>query len=143
MKVKIVQTDRSLPLPKYETDGAAALDLRSTIDLILEPGKFKGVPTGIKIALPKGFEAQVRARGGTAFRHGIGCVNAPGTVDADYRGEIQVILINWGEKSFEIKKGDRIAQLVIAKHESIEWEPVEELDSTERGENRYTSTGIS
>jgi len=143
MKVKIVSIDSELPLPKYETDSAAGLDLRSTKDHILEPGKFTGLPTGIKIALPQGYEAQVRARGGTAFKHGIGVVNAPGTVDADYRGEIQVILINWGENSFEIKKGDRIAQLVINKHETIEWEPVEELEETKRNESRYSSTGTS
>lgn len=142
MKVKIVN-ESDLPLPKYETDGSAGLDLRSTKDLIIEPGKFTGIPTGIKLALPKGYEAQVRARGGTAFRHGVGVVNAPGTVDSDYRGEIQVILINWGEETFEIKKGMRIAQLVINKHETIEWEPVEELETTERGEGKYSSTGFS
>ncbi|MAG78356.1 dUTP diphosphatase [archaeon] len=142
MKIRIVNTS-DLPLPKYETEHSAGLDLRSTIDLVLEPGKFKGIPTGIKLSLPRGYEAQVRARGGTAFRNGIGVVNAPGTVDADYRGEIHVILINWGEQPFEIKKGTRIAQLIVNKHETIEWEPVEELDETKRGEGRFSSTGLS
>ena len=142
MKIRIVNTS-DLPLPKYETEHSAGLDLRSTIDLVLEPGKFKGIPTGIKLSLLRGYEAQVRARGGTAFRNGIGVVNAPGTVDADYRGEIHVILINWGEQPFEIKKGTRIAQLIVNKHETIEWEPVEELDETKRGEGRFSSTGLS
>jgi len=142
MRIKIVNLDKALPLPKYETDGSAGLDLRSTKDLVIGPGKFTGIPTGIKISLPQGYEAQVRARGGTAFKHGVGVVNGPGTVDADYRGEIQVILINWGENPFEIKKGDRIAQLVVNKHETIVWEPVEDLDETKRGEGRYNSTGL-
>ena len=143
MIVKVVQLDKNLPLPRYETDGSAALDLRSREDCVIEAGKFKGVPTGIKLAIPKGFEAQVRARSGHAFNRGVGCVNGVGTIDSDFRGEIKVILINWGEESFEIKKGDRIAQLLVNKHETIEWEPVEDLSETKRNENGLGSTGIS
>jgi dUTP pyrophosphatase len=142
MKIKIVNTS-DLPLPKYETDSSAGLDLRSTMDFVLEPGKFKGIPTGIKLAVPQGYEGHVRARSGNAFKHGVGCVNGIGTLDADYRGELFVILINWGENPFEIKKGDRIAQLVINKHETIEWEPVEDLENTKRGEGGLGSTGLS
>jgi dUTP pyrophosphatase len=142
MKIKIVNTS-DLPLPKYETDSSAGLDLRSTMDFVLEPGKFKGIPTGIKLAVPQGYEGHVRARSGNSFKHGVGCVNGIGTLDADYRGELFVILINWGENPFEIKKGDRIAQLVINKHETIEWEPVEDLENTKRGEGGLGSTGLS
>ncbi|MFH1972280.1 MAG: dUTP diphosphatase [archaeon] len=143
MKVKIVNIDKDLPTPFYETEGAAAVDLRSRIDFTLEPGKFKGIPTGIKIAMPQGYEAQIRPRSGHAFHKGIGCVNGVGTIDADYRGEIHAILINWGEQPFEIKKGDRIAQMIINKHERVEWEPVEDLEETKRSGNAFGSTGTS
>jgi len=142
MKIKIINIS-DLPLPKYETEGSAAMDLRSTIDLTLEPGKFKGIPTGIKVAIPQGYEAHIRARSGNAFKHGIGALNGIGTIDSDYRGEIHAILINWGENTFEIKKGDRIAQIVFNKHETVEWEPVEDLEKTKRGENGFGSTGLS
>jgi len=142
MKIKIVNTS-DLPLPKYETSKSAGMDLRSTVDVTLEPGKFKGIPTGIKLALPEGYEGHVRARSGNAFKHGIGCVNGVGTIDADYRGEIFAILINYSENPFEIKKGDRIAQLVINKHETISWESVNDLKNTERGEGGLGSTGSS
>ena len=142
MKIKMVNMDKELPLPKYETEGSAALDLRSRVDFTLEPGKFKGIPTGVKMAIPKGYEAQVRGRSGHAFKRGVGCVNGVGTVDSDFRGEIHAILINWGEEPFEIKKGMRIAQLVFNKHETIEWELVDDIKKTERGEGKFTSTGL-
>jgi len=136
---------RDLPLPRAESEGAAGLDLRAAVDepLILTPGERRLIPTGWRIALPGGFEAQVRPRSGLALRHGILIPNAPGTIDADYRGEIQVILMNAGEVDFEIARGDRIAQLVVAPVVRPEWVEVDSLDATERGEGGFGHTGQS
>ena len=138
-KIRIVT--KTGVLPTYETRGSAGMDLRSTVNHQLLPGKRCLIPTGIFIELPEGYEAQVRARSGFAVKHGIGLVNGVGTIDSDYRGEIQVCLINWGEASFEIKQGDRIAQLIISQYERIEWEEVAALEDTERGAGGFGSSG--
>ena len=143
MKIKIVNKSKH-PLPEYATPGSAGMDLRANIDapITLAPGERKLIPTGIYIAVPVGYEAQVRPRSGLALKHGIGLANMLGTVDADFRGEIGVILINLGQEDFVVNDGERIAQMVIAKHEIAEWDVVEELDETERGEGGYGHTGV-
>lgn len=130
-------------LPKYETPQSAGMDLRANIEspIILFPMERKLVPTGLHIALPVGFEAQIRPRSGLALKHGITVFNSPGTVDADYRGEVMVLLINLSDQAFEIKPGERIAQMVIARHEQIQWNLVESLDDTERGEGGFGHSG--
>lgn len=134
-----------LPLPTYETAQAAGMDLRAAVPddepLTLRPGSRFPVPTGLAFALPPGFEGQVRPRSGLAFKHGVTCLNAPGTVDADYRGEVKVILINHGEEDFVIRRGERIAQLVIAPVVQAVWAEVETLDETVRGAGGFGSTG--
>lgn len=134
-----------MPLPAYESAGAAGLDLLAAIPdamvLILEPGARELVPTGLVIALPSGWEAQVRPRSGLALRHGVTTLNAPGTIDSDYRGEIGVILINHGRDRFEIRRGLRIAQLVFARVERIAWAEAADLDETGRGAGGFGSTG--
>ncbi|MBI4558919.1 MAG: dUTP diphosphatase [Candidatus Hydrogenedentes bacterium] len=132
-----------LPLPAYETDHAAGMDLRAALQepLTLTPGQRTLVPTGLRIALPPGYEAQIRPRSGLAIRHGIAMVNSPGTIDADYRGEIRIILINLGTEPFTIQRGDRIAQMVIAPVIRIQWELVETLQATSRGDGGFGSTG--
>ena len=131
-------------LPKYETPQSAGMDLRANIEspISLFPMERKLVPTGLHIALPVGFEAQIRPRSGLALKHGITVLNSPGTVDADYRGEVMVLLINLSDQAFEIKPGERIAQMVIARHEQIQWGLVESLDDTERGESGFGHSGI-
>ena len=130
-----------LPLPAYETPGAAGMDLRAAEDMTLKPGARCLMPTGIAIALPEGFEAQVRPRSGLAVKHGVTVLNAPGTVDCDYRGEIKVPLINLGEADFVIHRGDRIAQTVIAPVVRIAWRQVALLEETTRGEGGFGSSG--
>lgn len=130
-----------LALPAYETEHAAGMDLRAAEDAILAPGARALVATGFAIALPHGFEAQVRPRSGLAARHGVTVLNAPGTIDADYRGEIKVILINHGEASFAIKRGDRIAQMVISLVTRVRFEEQVELSDTARGSGGFGSTG--
>ena len=134
---------RDLPLPAYETEHAAGMDLRAAVEapLTVPAGERALVPTGIRIALPPGTEAQVRPRSGLALRHGISMVNTPGTIDADYRGEIKVILINHGHDSFQIERGDRIAQLIIAPVHRAVWERVDTLDETIRGPGGFGHTG--
>ena len=134
-----------LPLPAYETAQAAGMDLRAAVPddepLTLRPGSRFPVPTGLAFALPPGFEGQVRPRSGLAFKHGVTCLNTPGTVDADYRGEVKVILINLGEEDFVIRRGERIAQLVIAPVVQAVWAEVESLEDTARGAAGFGSTG--
>lgn len=134
-----------IPLPAYETAQAAGMDLRAAVPdeepLTLHPGHRFAVPTGLAFALPPGFEGQVRPRSGLAFKNGITCLNTPGTIDADYRGEVKVILINLGEEAFTIRRGDRIAQLVIAPVAQAGWAEVTSLDETERGAGGFGSTG--
>ena len=143
MKVKIVNKSKH-PLPEYATPGSAGMDLRANIDapITLAPGERKLIPTGIYIAVPVGYEAQVRPRSGLALKHGVTVCNTPGTVDSDWRGPVGVILINLGQEDFVVNDGERIAQMVIAKHETAEWDVVEELDETERGEGGYGHTGV-
>ena len=143
MKVKIVNQS-PYPSPFYATPLSAGMDLRAAIadPIVLKPLQRAMVPTGLYIALPEGYEAQVRPRSGLAAKKGITVLNSPGTVDADYRGEIRVILVNLSEELFEIVPGERIAQMVIARHEHIEWEEVEVLDETERGAGGFGSTGV-
>lgn len=131
-------------LPHYETEGAAGMDLKANIDstIVLQPMERKLIGTGIFIALPNGYEAQVRSRSGLALKKGVAVLNAPGTIDADYRGEIGVILINLSNEAFEVQDGDRIAQLIIAKHEQAIWHIVENLEDTTRGTGGFGSTGV-
>lgn len=142
IKVKIEQVDKELPLPRFATQGSVAVDLHSAESFTLNPGEFRKVSTGIKLAVPQGYEGQVRPRSGLAVNHGISIVNTPGTLDSDYRGLLYVILINHGPNYFHIKKGDRIAQLVINKVELFDWEVIEHLDETERGVGGLGHTGI-
>ena len=136
-----------LPLPAYETDQAAGMDLRAALPeaapVTLRPGDRLAVPTGFAFALPPGFEAQVRPRSGLALRSGITCLNSPGTVDADYRGEVKVILVNLGAEDFHIRRGDRIAQLVVAPVARAVWREVDSLDETARGAGGFGSTGAA
>lgn len=142
MKVKIVNHS-PYPCPAYATEQSAGVDLKANLDapVVLKPLQRTLVPTGLFIALPKGFEAQVRPRSGLALKHGITVLNTPGTIDADYRGEVCVILVNLSDNDFEIVPGERIAQMVIARHEQVEWEQVDTLDETERGAGGFGSTG--
>ena len=138
---------KGLPLPSYETAEAAGMDMRAAVPedapLTLNPGARELVPTGFAMAIPPGFEAQIRPRSGLALKHGIGLVNAPGTIDSDYRGEIKIILINLGHEDFEISRGMRIAQMIIAPVLQVAIEPVESLDDTARGAGGFGSTGVT
>ena len=138
---------QDLPLPSYETAEAAGMDLRAAVPqdapLTLKPGARELVPTGFAMAIPPGFEAQIRPRSGLALKHGIGLVNAPGTVDSDYRGEIKIILINLGQEDFEITRGMRIAQMIIAPVLQVSIEPVSGLNDTARGTGGFGSTGVA
>lgn len=142
MKVKIVNHS-PYPCPAYATPQSAGVDLKADIQepIVLNPLQRTLVPTGLYIALPQGYEAQVRPRSGLALKHGITVLNSPGTIDADYRGQLQVILVNISDTPFTIAPGERIAQMVIAKHEQVEWEQVESLDETSRGAGGFGSTG--
>jgi dUTP pyrophosphatase len=133
-----------LPLPSYATAGAAAVDLHAAVteETTLHPGERSLIPTGIRIALPEGYEAQVRPRSGLAVRHGVGMVNSPGTIDADYRGQIQVILINWGDQPFTVRRGERIAQMVVAPVMRVQWEETDRLPESARGEGGFGHTGV-
>ncbi len=143
MTIQIINKSKN-NLPAYETEHAAGMDLKANLEevLVLKPMQRLLVPTGIYIELPVGFEAQIRPRSGLAFKHGIGIVNSPGTVDADYRGEIKVLLINFSDVDFRINHGDRIAQMVIARHEKVDWQQVEILGETLRGAGGYGHTGV-
>jgi dUTP pyrophosphatase len=143
VKVKRLGNNADLPLPSYQSDGSSGLDLRAAVNnnLTLQPGDIKLIPTGLSISLPEGYEAQIRPRSGLALRYGLGFVNAPGTIDADYRGEIGVIAINWGKKSLTIKRGERIAQMVIHTVSRAIVEEVNELDTTQRGEGGFGHSG--
>lgn len=142
MKVRIVNTS-PFDTPAYATEQSAGVDLKANITepVVLGSLERKLIPTGLRIALPKGYEAQVRPRSGFALKHGITVLNTPGTIDADYRGEIGVILVNLSKDSFTVNPGERIAQMVIARHETVEWEEVDSLDDTARGEGGFGSTG--
>ncbi|SMG18217.1 dUTP diphosphatase [Dethiosulfovibrio salsuginis] len=132
-----------LPLPRYETEGSAGMDLLASEAVAIPPGRCEAVPTGLKIAVPVGFEAQIRPRSGLALKKSILVPNSPGTIDSDYRGEVKVILMNLGDSPFEVSPGDRIAQMVLTPVVRAVWEDVDSLDSTERGEGGFGSTGLS
>ena len=147
LQLKILENGYGLPIPKYESEGAAGLDLLAAIseskNIIILPGKAEMIPTGIAIALPKGFEAQIRPRSGLAAKNGITILNSPGTIDSDYRGEISAMLINHSKVNFEIERGMRIAQMVIAPVVQFNLIKAETLDETKRGAGGFGSTGIS
>lgn len=142
--IKKLDHGKDLPLPNYETIASAGMDIRAALEapVILNPGERKLIPTGLQMALPEGYEAQIRPRSGLAIRNGITMLNAPGTIDADYRGEVKVIAINHGEEDFEISHGDRIAQMVIAPVTQFPVVEVDELDETDRGDGGFGSTGV-
>lgn len=139
MKIKILKKSKNALIPQKMTELSAGYDLYSSNEEIItiEPGKLKLIPTGISISLPKGFEAQIRPRSGLALKNSIGILNSPGTIDADYRGEIGIIVYNFGDKNFEVRPNMRIAQMVVAKHEIIEFIEVDNLDETNRNENGF------
>jgi dUTP pyrophosphatase len=143
VRIRRLPTATDLPLPRYMTAGAAGMDLYAAVEepVILAPGEYRAIPCGIALALPPGYEAQVRPRSGLAREFGVTLLNAPGTVDADYRGEIQVILINHGPRPFTVNRGDRIAQLVVQEVARVRWEEVEALEDTPRGEGGFGHTG--
>jgi dUTP pyrophosphatase len=134
-----------LDLPAHETDYSAGLDLRAAVEaddpVVLSPGSRALLPTGLQIALPEGYEAQIRPRSGLAYRHGVTVLNSPGTIDADYRGEVKVLLINHGEEPFSVERGTRIAQMVVARHARVEWKERNALEETVRGSGGFGSTG--
>ena len=143
MKVKIVNKSHH-PLPQYATPLSAGMDICANLEepVVLQPLERKLIPTGLYLALPKGYEAQMRPRSGLAIKHGISLVNTPGTIDADYRGEIGIILINLSNEAFTVNDGERICQMVIAEHAQVDWQPEESLDCTERGEGGFGHTGV-
>ena len=143
MKIKIINKS-SNDLPKYETESSAGMDIRAYLEneIVIKPLERTLIPTGLYISLPKGHEAQIRPRSGLAIKRGITVLNSPGTIDADYRGEICVILINLSNEEYTVKNGDRIAQVIIAKHSNVVWEEVIELDVSSRGNKGFGSTGI-
>ncbi len=142
MKVKVINQSKH-PLPEYQTELSAGMDLRAELEesLIIQPLERKLIGTGLYIELPAGYEAQIRPRSGLALKHGLTVLNTPGTVDADYRGEIKVLLVNLSNDSFQVNDGERIAQMVVARHEQISWDPREVLTETSRGIGGYGSTG--
>ncbi len=142
VSIKVINKSTN-PLPLAETVHAAGYDLRANLEapVVLKPLQRALIPTGLFLELPAGYEAQVRPRSGLAYKHGLTVLNSPGTVDADYRGEVKVLLINLSETDFTVNHGERIAQMVVAKHEVIEWQPVEVLSETDRGTGGYGSTG--
>jgi len=144
VRVQRLPAARDLPLPALASPGSAGHDLRAAVDeeVVLRPGERALIPTGLVLEIPPGWEGQVRPRSGLALRHGIGVLNSPGTIDSDYRGEVGVILINLGDTPFPIRRGDRIAQLVFARVEAVEWEEAETLAETRRGEGGFGSTGV-
>jgi dUTP pyrophosphatase len=143
MQVKVVNTSKH-SLPSYQTEYPAGMDLRAELDgsIRLKPMQRILVPTGLFIELPQGYEAQIRPRSGLAYKHGITVLNSPGTIDADYRGEIKVLLVNLSEQEFIVEDGERIAQMVVTKHEQITWIPVKELTNTQRAAGGFGSTGV-
>jgi dUTP pyrophosphatase len=143
IRVKQLDGGNNLPLPAYASEGASGLDIRAAVQepVRLNPGEIKLIPTGLAMSIPPGFEAQIRPRSGLALRHGIGMVNSPGTIDSDYRGEIAIILINWGKIPYVIQNGDRIAQMIISRTYRVEIIEAEDLDDTERGTGGFGHSG--
>ncbi|UOQ78640.1 dUTP diphosphatase [Hymenobacter sp. 5516J-16] len=143
MLISVINTSKH-PLPEYQTAHAAGMDVRANLTepVTLKPLQRALVPTGLFLEIPVGYEMQVRPRSGLAYKHGIGLVNSPGTIDADYRGELKVLLVNLSDQEFVVQDGERIAQLVVARHETVAWQPVEVLSDTARGAGGYGSTGV-
>lgn len=143
MKIRIINQSNHT-LPAYETESSAGMDMKAFLHepVLIKPMERKLIPTGLFIELPLGYEAQIRPRSGLALKHGITVLNSPGTIDADYRGEIKILLINFADTDFQVQNGDRIAQMIIAKHEQIHWEAVEILTETSRGAGGYGHTGV-
>ena len=141
IQIKRLANGEGLELPSYQTSGAAGMDVRAAASLVVEPMKTVLVPTGFSVAVPEGFEAQLRPRSGLALRHGVTLLNSPGTIDSDFRGEVGVILANLGQEPFHIERGDRIAQMVVARVERVQWQQVEELDLTKREHGGFGSSG--
>ena len=143
VKVKRLAHNSDLPLPAYESEGSSGMDIRASVrkTVFLNPGEIKLIPTGLAVAVPPGYEAQIRPRSGLALRHGIGMVNSPGTIDSDYRGEIGIIMINWGTAPYAVNRGDRIAQMVLSKVYRADFAEVENLDETSRGRGGFGHTG--
>lgn len=141
---RISESTKDIPLPHYATDGSAGMDIHAAVesDISIPPMETILVPSGFAIEVPVGYEAQIRPRSGLAIKNKIGIMNAPGTIDSDYRGEVKIILSNFGKDSFVVKRGDRIAQMVIAQYTRIEWEEVQKLSETDRGEGGFGHTGI-
>jgi len=144
VRVMRLEGNQDMALPSYETLGASGLDLRAAVhgELTLHPGEIRLVPTGLAVSLPTGYEAQIRPRSGLALKHGVGMVNSPGTIDSDYRGEIGLVLINWGKTPFLIKRGDRIAQMVVTRVSRAEVLEVDRLETTARGEGGFGHSGV-
>jgi dUTP pyrophosphatase len=140
LTIRVKRLDETLPLPEYKTLGSSGLDLYASENCLLAPGDFKTIPTGIAIEIPSGYEGEVRARSGLASKFGIGVLNSPGTIDSDYRGEIKVILFNFSEENFEVKKGNRIAQLIISRVERVNLKEVKALTPTKREDGGFGST---
>lgn len=140
---RVDESARDLPLPSYATEGSAGMDIRAAVpvDVVLKPGETVLIPTGFAVAIPGGYEAQVRPRSGLAVKHQVGILNSPGTIDSDYRGEVKVILTNFGKHDFIVKRGERIAQLVIARYVRAAWEERESLEETARGAGGFGHTG--
>ena len=145
IKFKRLEENRDLPLPGYESEDSSGMDIRAAVkeELTLNPGEIRLIPTGLAVAIPQGYEGQVRPRSGLALEHGIGMVNSPGTIDSDYRGEIGIIVINWGQRPFKIKRGDRIAQIIIARAYQADITEVDDLDSTQRGGGGFGHSGVA
>jgi dUTP pyrophosphatase len=144
IKFRRLDDSTDLPLPCYESEGSSGMDIRACVkdDVILQPGQIKLIPTGLAVSIPFGYEAQMRPRSGLSLKHGIGLVNSPGTIDSDYRGEIGIIMINWGESPFTVKRRDRIAQMIITKVCRADIAEVEILDDTMRGEGGFGHSGV-
>ena len=144
IRIKRLEGGKNIPLPSYETEGASGMDLRAAVteDVVLNPGDIKLIPTGLALSVPRGYEAQIRPRSGLALKQGIGLANSPGTIDSDYRGELGLIMINWGHEPFIVKRGDRIAQMIITKVYKAEVMEAEDLDATQRGGGSFGHSGI-
>ena len=144
VKIKRLDNNHDLPLPGYETKGSSGMDIRAAVEgsVSLKPGEIKLIPTGFAVSIPRGYEAQIRPRSGLALKYGIGMVNSPGTIDSDYRGEVSLIVINWGTAPFTINRGDRIAQMVIGRVYKADITDVDSLESTPRGDGGFGHSGI-
>ncbi|RKZ21272.1 dUTP diphosphatase [bacterium] len=142
MEIKVKRLDPDLPLPRKATEGSSGFDIYSRVDQVINPGEIKGIPAGIVLEIPEGYEVQVRPRSGLALKHGIGILNSPGTIDSDYRGEVVVILFNFSKEPFAIKKGDRIAQIVPVKLPEVKLIEADSLTDTSRGSGGFGSTGV-